>query len=567
MKRLYPLAFAFLASAFCAQQAGAQLIDEGYDLENGGIFYKIVGEMQVEVVARPDGQPYSPNSGTTMVVPSDFIFYPGGDTTKGTTYLITGVADGAFQNCTDIRAFDFSELVVSYGDNAFAGCTSLSEFKFPPSILSPLTVGEGAFEGCTSLTSLSFGQKVESVGSRAFAGCTSLSNVTIQAVEPPTTFVSDAFEGVTLSSVRLYVPKSGLAAYQANTFWKQFGNIQSIQEYSFFVDGIYYNVPENSKSATVTYDNEGCYSGDVVIPEKVTYNDVNYTVVKIGQYAFRNCVDLTSVTVPETVTSFTEYCFAGCTSLTKVNIPKDLSIIPSHAFDGCTSLESLEVPDGLIQLAGGVFTNCKSLKRFDLSRCSGFYLLGGSAFEGCSALEEVLMPEVFESTYNPTFYFGNKNFKGCTSLTKFTFPEYITYLSAEFMFEDCPNLKTIYCLSEKPARVYVSTLHPENVTFTEDNYANITLVVPKGCLEAYTSETMEYNGNDIVNYWSYFNTIIEDKGAGIEQTEVAAEPDGNVEIYDTMGCRVYSGDMDAANLPAGIYIVVGNGTSKKVIIR
>ena len=84
------------------------------------------------------------------------------------------------------------------------------------------------------------------------------------------------------------------------------------------VDGIFYNLDAANKTATVTikgyyynsYDNE--YSGDVVIPETVTYNGIKYSVTSLEDYCFRDCSDLTSITIPNSVTSLGEYCFYYC---------------------------------------------------------------------------------------------------------------------------------------------------------------------------------------------------------------------------------------------------------------
>ena len=76
------------------------------------------------------------------------------------------------------------------------------------------------------------------------------------------------------------------------------------------VDGIFYNLDADNKTATVTYkgnyeysyDNE--YSGDVVIPETVIYNGITYSVTSVGEWCFYGCSSLTSITIPNSVTSY-----------------------------------------------------------------------------------------------------------------------------------------------------------------------------------------------------------------------------------------------------------------------
>ncbi len=82
----------------------------------------------------------------------------------------------------------------------------------------------------------------------------------------------------------------------------------------FSVDGIYYNITDSEKlTVEVTRgSSSNSYSGDVVIPESVTYESKTYAVTSIGSYAFRSCSSLTSITIPNSVTSIGSYAFFRC---------------------------------------------------------------------------------------------------------------------------------------------------------------------------------------------------------------------------------------------------------------
>ena len=71
------------------------------------------------------------------------------------------------------------------------------------------------------------------------------------------------------------------------------------------VDGICYDISETT--ATVTQG--GDYSGDLVIPESITFENSIYSVTSIGGGAFYNCWSLTSVTIPNSVTSIGDCAF------------------------------------------------------------------------------------------------------------------------------------------------------------------------------------------------------------------------------------------------------------------
>ena len=85
------------------------------------------------------------------------------------------------------------------------------------------------------------------------------------------------------------------------------------------IDGIYYELISKIKEATVTKKPSGKYTGDVVIPASVTYNESEYSVTGIGN-AFEGCSGLKSVTIPNSVTSLENSAFHGCSSLTSATI-------------------------------------------------------------------------------------------------------------------------------------------------------------------------------------------------------------------------------------------------------
>lgn len=83
-------------------------------------------------------------------------------------------------------------------------------------------------------------------------------------------------------------------------------------------------------------------TGDVVIPEYVTDDDnTRHAISGIGTYAFRNCTEMTSVTIADSVTEIGAGAFVNCSKLSKVNIPNTVKSIGNSAFDGCSSLSSI----------------------------------------------------------------------------------------------------------------------------------------------------------------------------------------------------------------------------------
>ena len=79
--------------------------------------------------------------------------------------------------------------------------------------------------------------------------------------------------------------------------------------------------------------------GDVVIPGFVTDDDnTRHAVASISDYAFRNCTEMTGVTIADSVTRVGTGAFANCSKLSSVTIPNSVKSIGNSVFDGCTSL-------------------------------------------------------------------------------------------------------------------------------------------------------------------------------------------------------------------------------------
>ena len=162
-----------------------------------------------------------------------------------------------------------------------------------------------------------------------------------------------------------------------------------------------------------SYSNE--YTGNVVVPESVTYNGTTYSVTRIGSEAFRGCSGLTSVTIPNSVTSIGSSAFSGCSGLTSVTIPNSVTSIGGSAFFGCSSLAVVNFNA----------TNCTSMGSYDYPvfyKCSSLSTLNigdnvqnipAYAFKGCSGLQSVVIGNGVTNLPDYVFSTGN----GLKSLT------------------------------------------------------------------------------------------------------------------------------------------------------
>ena len=69
------------------------------------------------------------------------------------------------------------------------------------------------------------------------------------------------------------------------------------------VDGIFYNLNREDKTASVTYKWNSHYSGEIVIPETVIVDGTRYSVTSLGDQCFYDRSSLTAITIPNSVTS------------------------------------------------------------------------------------------------------------------------------------------------------------------------------------------------------------------------------------------------------------------------
>ena len=125
------------------------------------------------------------------------------------------------------------------------------------------------------------------------------------------------------------------------------------------VDGIYYDI--SGTTATVT-SGDIKYSGDIVIPESISFNYSKYSVTSIGLWAFKECSDLTSVTIPNSVTSIGDYAFFYCNGLTSVTIPNSVTSIGDYAFWSCDGLTSVTIPNSVTSIGCYAFSFCINIE-------------------------------------------------------------------------------------------------------------------------------------------------------------------------------------------------------------
>lgn len=242
----------------------------------------------------------------------------------------------------------------------------------------------------------------------------------------------------------------------------------SASAYDFESDGLYYNIlSEEDRTARVEDYNPNDLSKNIEIPRRVIHNSKTYTVTSIGVWAFRQCSNLTAVTIPNSVSEIGAYAFWCCSSLTSVTIPNSVTSIGVWAFDQCSSLTSVTIPNSVTYIGRGAFSSCTSLTFVTIP--SSVTSIGKETFSRCSSLENINVdPENADYSsidgilYNkdatrlitcpgarrnmtvPTYVtsIGDYAFSGCSSLTSVTIGNSVTSIGS-WAFDECSDLTSV----------------------------------------------------------------------------------------------------------------------------
>ncbi|MBR1520539.1 MAG: leucine-rich repeat domain-containing protein [Bacteroidaceae bacterium] len=235
------------------------------------------------------------------------------------------------------------------------------------------------------------------------------------------------------------------------------------------------------------------YAGDIAISSTVIYDGSTYVVTSIGNYAFNNCNDLTSIAIPNSVTTIGSYAFRNCSGLTSVTIPNSVTSIGSEAFFSCSGLTSITIGGSVTNIGKNTFFGCSGLTSVhitdlaawcnisfgndfsnplyyahhlflngeevtDVAIPNSMTSIGSYAFSGCSGLTSVTIPNSVTSIGDAAFAacsgltsviipngvasIGESAFSGCSDLASIALPDSMVAIS-NYAFRDCSSLKLV----------------------------------------------------------------------------------------------------------------------------
>lgn len=396
---------------------------------------------------------------------------------------VTEIGNQTFQGCTGLTNVTIPDSVQKIGAWAFYLCGGLKNVDIPANVeignssfrqsgleqvtvsggsvgqyafhrnvslkkidINCETIGDEAFSGCDSLTDITLGSSVKILGDKVFYTCKNLENVEI-----PST-VTDIGEKTFYSC-----PKLKEAVIKAGTVKKD--TLYNCQALTTLI------ISDNATldaSFTAGYSKSALNTvkiGKGAIGDSAFSNCTNLTTVElgdgvtsIGTSAFIRCTQLPSITIGSGVTSIGknafngcaalteaviqsgaigESAFNGCISLTNVTLGDGVTSIGKNAFLRCTALTSITIGDHVTSIGDGAFNGCTALETANI----GSGTIGASAFQNCSRLADVALGDGVTSI-------GKNAFLKCTALTSISIGNSVKTIES-YAFSGCSALEEV----------------------------------------------------------------------------------------------------------------------------
>lgn len=364
---------------------------------------------------------------------------------------VTKINQYAFQYCYSLNNVIIPSSVISIGNLAFFNCSNLDNIKIPRETIDlghqildgcdklisagPIDGGynyefgwkeaipDHAFEYCSSLTNVNIPDTILSIGSKAFKGCSGLKSINIP-------------NSVTVISEAVFSECSGITTIDIPT------SVNSIKRYAF--SGCNNLKKITIPSTVINIDDDaffGCNSLRSAGPIGGGYDYEFGWINTIPDFAFANCSQLSTVTIPDSISIIGGHAFYNCKNLTDINIPNNITNIGTYAFFGCEALSKIIIPKTVIKIGYSAFKNCDKL--ISAGPIGGGYnyefgwteIIPENAFYDCDSLTRVIIPDSIKRI-------GDSAFWSCNGIGNINIPDSVTNISS-FAFKDCDNLSKI----------------------------------------------------------------------------------------------------------------------------
>ena len=373
-----------------------------------------------------------------------YAFFRSGLTSLSAFTSVTTAGEGAFAANRDLQSLVGLENLISVPKWMFYFCSALTSTE---GISSATKIGESAFEGCTSLTTVKgLSSQLTEIGVKAFDGCDNITKVFVSCEEPPD-LEEDGFSDTVFGNAIVYVPAGKEQSYKGKPYWNKFLQGETrpdairTRSLTFVLEGVNINdkivsgngIVSATGAWTISYgegeESRTFEAGETTLPS-YTFKTTGTKVVKmsgpitaircsenaypvlaqrkgintwlkrvegsdaleiaeIGDYTFRGCSSLESVTEMPTVTTVGSHAFENSIALSNVSGLSGVDTISEYAFSGCASLKNLYGLHSVKTIGERAFNGCSNLVAID-GLGMNVTTIGDYAFASCP-LEEVQM--------------------------------------------------------------------------------------------------------------------------------------------------------------------------------
>ena len=437
--------------------------NNGIDLRNSGLYFT-KDSIKYKVLAKNSVQVAQKTYTCGVVIPATV--------TAGNTFTITGIASGAFMNCSGLTSVTIPNGVTSIAYQTFRNCTNLATVTLPDSLK---TIGGYAFCDCSNLTTVNIPNAVTTIGERAFMNCSKLNPINIP--DGVTSIGAVAFYGCS-SLTSLTIPGSvesvGASAFEGCSGLTSVIIIDGTDEigYKAFYNCSNLETTVIPSSVTTIGNNTfyGCQNATIYCEAEIIptgwssswnpYASSNPPVcnaIAEGDFVFRPSSDSTAnvigyigsetvITIPATVSlKGTECAVTG---------------IGSQAFSGNTNIASITIPETVTQIETGAFDNCSAFLNYEGNAGQTTITYEGVVFSSDTTVLISVDAPLTGSYTIPSTVTRVCSFAGCTGLTSIVIPESVETVDND-AFDGCSAL-TIYCEAESKPSGWRVAWNPDN---------------------------------------------------------------------------------------------------------
>ncbi len=350
------------------------------------------------------------------------------------------IADHLFDNCISLLSVTINTGITSIGSYSFNNCRSLYTVNIPSTLTS---IGEGAFAGCENIESIDLkSTTVAVIPEKAFYNCKNFT--TIEFSPSLTSIDSTSFEGCDKLNYEVWGNGCYFGTATNSHRWLIKARAKTIVECEVHseCEKIY-----SSAFSQCTYlkkliipstctDFDGCLYGLT----KVEYVECPY----VGSYGIGSLLFGTSnSSLPQSLKKviinggeLTSSAFKDAIYIKNVTLKSGITSIPNYAFQNCTALTNVTLPDTLESIGQSAF---KASGLREITATSSWNNIGNNAFQNC---EELVSVNLSAFNYTGTYSINEYAFADCKKLANVLLPNSITHIITR-MFSGCTSLTSI----------------------------------------------------------------------------------------------------------------------------